>query len=50
MAKGVYKGRKKALSADEQTELKALALGGANKSDLAKLFSISRQTLYSYLS
>jgi DNA invertase Pin-like site-specific DNA recombinase len=46
-AKGVYKGRKKALSADEQTELKALALGGANKSDLAKQFSISRQTLYS---
>jgi DNA invertase Pin-like site-specific DNA recombinase len=49
-AKGVYKGRKKALSAGEQTELKALALGGANKSDLAKQFSISRQTLYSYLS
>jgi DNA invertase Pin-like site-specific DNA recombinase len=48
-AKGAYKGRKKALNADEQTELKALAAAGANKSALAKQFDISRQTLYSYL-
>lgn len=48
-AKGAYKGRKKALSADEQSELKALAAAGANKSALAKQFDISRQTLYTYL-
>ncbi len=48
-AKGAYKGRKKALNADEQTELKALAAAGANKTALAKQFDISRQTLYTYL-
>jgi DNA invertase Pin-like site-specific DNA recombinase len=49
-AKGAYKGRKKALTATEQDELKALAAAGANKSALAKQFDISRQTLYTYLS
>jgi DNA invertase Pin-like site-specific DNA recombinase len=48
-AKGAYKGRKKALNADEQIELKALAAAGANKTALAKQFDISRQTLYTYL-
>ena len=48
-AKGAYKGRKKALNADEQTKLKALAAAGANKTALAKQFDISRQTLYTYL-
>jgi DNA invertase Pin-like site-specific DNA recombinase len=48
-AKGAYKGRKKALTTDEQTELKALAAAGANKTVLAKQFDISRQTLYTYV-
>jgi DNA invertase Pin-like site-specific DNA recombinase len=48
-ASGAYKGRKKALSADEQVELKALAAAGSNKTELAKKFNISRPTLYAYL-
>jgi DNA invertase Pin-like site-specific DNA recombinase len=48
-AAGAYKGRKKALSTDEQVELKALAAAGSNKTELAKKFNISRPTLYAYL-
>jgi DNA invertase Pin-like site-specific DNA recombinase len=49
-ASGAYKGRKKALSDAEQTELKALAASGVAKTALAEQFGVSRQTLYSYLS
>jgi DNA invertase Pin-like site-specific DNA recombinase len=48
-AKGVYKGRKQALDATAQAELRSLAMSGVSKSDLAKKYGVSRPTLYSYL-
>lgn len=47
--KGVYKGRKKALSDDEIKLLVSRAKDGENKSKLAKEFGISRETVYQYL-
>lgn len=47
--KGVYKGRKPALTSDQVAELKGSAKAGANKTQLAKEYHISRQTLYDYL-
>jgi DNA invertase Pin-like site-specific DNA recombinase len=47
--KGVYKGRKKALSADKVVLLKQRATNGEAKTYLAKEFGISRETLYQYL-
>ena len=47
--KGKYKGRKRALN-DEQIEaLKARVVAGESKTNVAKAFSISRETLYQYL-
>lgn len=49
-AKGVYKGRKKALTAAQVEELKAKAgAPKSNKAALAKEYGISRETLYQYL-
>ena len=49
-AKGVYKGRKKALTAAQVEELKAKAgEPKSNKAALAKEYGISRETLYQYL-
>lgn len=49
-AKGdVYKGRKPALTAEKAKELLAKAAAGAKKTELAKEFGISRETLYQYL-
>jgi len=47
--KGVYKGRKKALSDDDISLLVCRAKAGENKSRLAKEFGISRETVYQYL-
>ncbi len=47
--RGVYKGRKAALSDDQIIQLKEQVALGNNKSELAKEFSISRETLYKYL-
>jgi len=47
--KGVYKGRKKALSADKVVLLKQRVANGEAKTHLAKEFGISRETLYQYL-
>lgn len=47
--KGVYKGRRKALSSDEISTLNERVNSGVNKSALAKELGISRQTLYEYL-
>jgi DNA invertase Pin-like site-specific DNA recombinase len=47
--KGAYKGRKQALSNEEQTQLKTLAESGVSKSVLAQQFAVSRQTVYAYL-
>ena len=48
-SKGVYKGRKQALNDHDQAELKSLAAAGVSKSDLARKFDVSRQTVYAYL-
>jgi len=50
-AKGVYRGRKPALSAEQVEALKAQdrERGGKNRSGLAKEHGISRETLYQYL-
>ncbi|NLT23467.1 MAG: recombinase family protein [Syntrophorhabdus sp.] len=47
--RGVYKGRKKALSREQAEELKERVRNGERKSALAKAFRISRETLYRYL-
>jgi len=49
-AAGKYRGRKAALSVDQQARLKAaVAAGGRSKAEVAREFGISRETLYSYL-
>lgn len=49
--KGVYKGRKKALSPEQVQSLKTKDRdnGGKNRAALAREFGISRETLYQYL-
>lgn len=47
--RGAYKGRKASLSDDQITQLKKQVALGNNKSELAKEFGISRETLYKYL-
>ena len=48
-AKGVYKGRKKALTAEQAAELVECARSGMPKAELARSYGISRETLYQYL-
>jgi DNA invertase Pin-like site-specific DNA recombinase len=48
-AKGVYKGRKKALGPVEAHELVAQAHAGIPKADLARAYGISRETVYQYI-
>jgi DNA invertase Pin-like site-specific DNA recombinase len=48
-AKGVYKGRKKALGPVEAHELVAQAHAGIPKADLARAYGISRETVDQYL-
>lgn len=49
--KGVYKGRKKALSDDQVSALRSKdeANQGKNRAALAREFGISRETMYQYL-
>ena len=46
---GKYKGRKPALTTERIQELTARAIAGAKKTDLAREFGISRETVYAYL-
>jgi len=46
---GVYKGRKPKLNADQVQQIRLRAKAGESKSDLARIFGVSRETLYSYL-
>ena len=46
---GKYKGRKPALTTERSQELTARAIAGAKKTDLAREFGISRETVYAYL-
>ncbi|WP_250501429.1 recombinase family protein [Caballeronia sp. GAWG1-5s-s] len=48
-AKGVYKGRKPALTPAQVTTLRQRAEAGEKKAVLAREFGISRETLYQYL-
>jgi len=48
-AKGVYKGRKKALNSEQAAELVECAWSGMPKAELARIYGISRETLYQYL-
>ena len=47
--KGVYKGRKPSLTPDRVAELRSRAAAGEKKAELARQFSISRETIYQYL-
>ncbi len=47
--RGVYKGRKKALSNEQLVELLKRVTAGESKGDLAREYGIARQTLYRYL-
>ena len=47
--RGVYRGRKRALSPERAQELRARAAAGEKKARLAREFGISRETLYQYL-
>lgn len=47
--RGAYRGRKKALSSAQVTELRRRITAGEQKATLAREFGISRETLYQYL-
>lgn len=47
--KGMYKGRKRALTDSQIKDLKVEALAGGNKTKLATKYGICRETLYQYL-
>jgi DNA invertase Pin-like site-specific DNA recombinase len=47
--RGVYRGRRRALSADQATRLRERASAGETKAALAREYGISRETLYQYL-
>ena len=47
--KGVYRGRKPALTDDQAAMLRKRAAGGEKKAALARELGISRETLYQYL-
>jgi DNA invertase Pin-like site-specific DNA recombinase len=47
--RGVYRGRKKALSVSQAQEVRRRAVAGEAKAALAREFGISRETLYQYL-
>jgi DNA invertase Pin-like site-specific DNA recombinase len=48
-AKGVYKGRHKALTREEAIALQEMAEAGMPKAELARTYRVSRQTVYEYL-
>jgi DNA invertase Pin-like site-specific DNA recombinase len=47
--RGVYTGRKPALTAEQADRLRERAAAGERKADLAREYGISRETVYSYL-
>jgi DNA invertase Pin-like site-specific DNA recombinase len=48
-ARGVYTGRKPALTDAQADELRARATAGERKASLARAYGISRETAYAYL-
>ena len=47
--RGVYKGRRPSLTAEQVTELRAQAAAGVPKTELARQYGIHRDTVYRYL-
>jgi len=47
--RGIYTGRKPALDANQITALRAAHAAGAPKTELAKDFAVSRESVYKYL-
>ena len=47
--RGVYRGRKKALSPEQVADVRQRVAAGVQKAKLAREFGISRETLYQYL-
>lgn len=47
--RGVYRGRKMLLSKEQADELRARVADGEPKAAVARVFGISRETLYRYL-
>lgn len=47
--RGVYRGRKKTLSPQEVADLQRRVAAGEKKAHLARVYGISRETLYQYL-
>ena len=47
--KGVYRGRKQALSVEQAAALRTRAAAGEGKASLARAFQVSRETVYRYL-
>ncbi|MGP7816642.1 recombinase family protein [Niallia sp. 01092] len=47
--RGVYRGRKKSLLPEQVAQLRQRAIAGEKKSDLAREYGISRETVYQYL-
>jgi DNA invertase Pin-like site-specific DNA recombinase len=47
--RGVYRGRKKALSVTQAQDVRQRTLAGEAKAALAREYGISRETLYQYL-
>jgi len=47
--RGAYRGRKKSLSNEQVAELKNRVAAGQPKTQVARDFGISRETLYQYL-
>lgn len=47
--KGVYRGRKRALSDEDIEIIKSRVSKGEKKAQLAREFGVSRETLYQYL-
>ena len=47
--KGLYKGRKPSLSSEQISAIKQRLDNGDKKSQIAKDFGISRETLYQYI-
>ncbi len=47
--RGAYKGRKRSLTEEQVKEILELINSGKKKTDIAKKFNISRETIYKYL-
>lgn len=47
--RGAYRGRKKSLSNEQVAKLKSWVAAGQPKTQVAREFGISRETLYQYL-